>query len=64
MPVTNEERHAIIIVHIVLVTKNVHPSKIKGKGPYVFPTSTNCGNNAKKNNATLGFKTFVKIPCL
>ena len=30
MPVTNEERHAIIIVHIVLVTKNVHPSKIKG----------------------------------
>ena len=48
----------------VPVTRNVAPRIRKGMGPFAKSGLINWGRKDKKNNATLGFKTFVMTPCL
>ena len=58
-----DENTANIIHHIVPVVINVSPSSKKGNMPYVLLGLINCGKNARKKRATLGFSTLVITPC-
>ena len=51
-----------ITYQITPIIANVIPNKIKGTGSSNLEGVINCGKNAKKNNATLGFKELVKNP--
>ncbi len=57
-----EEKTASVKHQIVPVETKVKPNIRKGTKLCACTGLINCGKNAKKNNATFGFKTFVKIP--
>ena len=46
----------------VLVPSKVKPGNKNGKKVFSKFEVTNCGNNAKKNNTTLGFNMLVITP--
>src|SRR4029450_14149588 len=60
----NEDaNHARMRHQIVPVVTNVNPSVTKARILLLVPGSMNCGRNARKNSATLGFRTLVRTPC-
>src|SRR3984957_3763166 len=54
--------HATNRFHSVPLKSNMPPRKRNASGFELASEATNCGRNARKNNATLGFKTLVRKP--
>jgi len=48
--------------HIVPLKSKIAPRNKNANGFDGASDKTNCGRNARKNSATLGFKTFVRKP--
>src|ERR1700733_10242781 len=54
--------HATNRFHSVPLKSNMPPRKRNARGFEPASEATNCGRNARKNSATLGFKTLVRKP--
>ena len=51
-----------VMYQMIPITANVKPKIRNGIGSLIALGLINCGNKAKKNNATLGFNRLVKNP--
>src|SRR4030095_5742240 len=60
---SEDANHARMRHQIVPVVTNVNPRVTKARILLLVPGSMNCGRNARKNSATLGFRTLVRTPC-
>src|ERR1700721_4279443 len=61
---TRAADHATNKFQSVPLKSNMAPRKRNARGFELASAATNWGRNARKNSATLGFKTLVRKPCM